>query len=106
MSRLTGSRLKQCIGRHTPECTRKVALAVLLLANGLRSATPRRLRELENEHGAFRMRTYSRDGVQHYILESPKPDAPACARYWIKANLRSSPCTGPRRVLGLLSAYL
>jgi hypothetical protein len=58
-----------------------VPLAELLLANGLRSATPRRLRELEMEHGAFRIRTYSRDRVQHYVLEDPNPDIASCARY-------------------------
>ena len=83
-----------------------VPLAELLLANGLRSATPRRLRELENEHGAFRMRTYAKDRVQHYVLESPEPDAAACARYWIKSNLRRSSSSAPQRVLGLLSAYV
>jgi hypothetical protein len=83
-----------------------VPLAELLLANGLRSATPRRLRELENEHGAFRIATYARDRVQHYVLESPAPDAAACARYWIKANLRRSSSSPPQRVLGLLTAYV
>jgi hypothetical protein len=83
-----------------------VPLAELLLANGLRSATPRRLRELENEHGAFRMKTYAKDRVQHYVLESPEPDAAACARYWIKSNLRGSSSGPPQRVLGLLSAYV
>ncbi len=83
-----------------------VSLAELLLANGLRSATPRRLRELENEHGAFHMKTYAKDRVQHYVLESPEPDAAACARYWIKSNLRHSPSGHSQRALGLLSAYV
>jgi hypothetical protein len=83
-----------------------VPLAELLLANGLRSATPRRLRELENEHGAFHMKTYAKDHVQHYVLESSEPNAAACARYWIKSNLRSSRSGAPQRVLGLLSAYI
>lgn len=83
-----------------------VPLAELLLANGLRPATPRRLRELENEHGAFRMKTYAKDRVQHYVLESPEPDVATCARYWIKSNLRHSRSGAAQRVLGLLSAYV
>lgn len=84
-----------------------VPLAELLLVNGLRSATPRRLRELKTEHGAFRMRTYSRDGVQHYILEDVAPDVEQCARYWIRANLRAADhLPAARRVLALLSAHL
>jgi hypothetical protein len=83
-----------------------VPLPELLLANGLRSGTPRRLRELETEHGSFRMNTYSKDGVQHYVLEDPHPDVNACARYWIKYNLRRGDLPPARRVLGLLSAYL
>lgn len=82
-----------------------VPLAELLLVNGLRSATPRRLRELETEHGAFRMRTYSRDRVQHYVLEDANPNVEKCARYWIKANLRASRMIPPRRALALLSAF-
>jgi hypothetical protein len=83
-----------------------VPLPELLLANGLRSATPRRLRELETEHGSFKMQTYSRHRVQHYVLESAEPDLAACARYWVKANLRESTMPAARRVLGLLSAYI
>ena len=83
-----------------------VPLPELLLANGLRSGTPRRLRELETEHGCFKMRTYSKDRVQHYVLESAEPDLHACARYWIKANLRESAMPPARRVLALLSAYV
>lgn len=83
-----------------------VPLPELLLVNGLRSGTPRRLRELELEHGAFAVRTYSRDRVQHYVLESPDPDVVACARYWVRANLRESGLSPSRRVLALLSAFL
>lgn len=83
-----------------------VPLPELLLANGLRSGTPRRLRELETEHGCFKMRTYSKDRIQHYVLESAEPDLRACARYWIKANLRESAMPPARRVLGLLSGYV
>ena len=67
-----------------------VPLPELLLANGLRPGTPRRLRELETEHGSFKMRTFSKDRVQRYILADAHPDVNACARYWIKANLRES----------------
>lgn len=81
-----------------------VPLAELLLANGLRSATPRRLRELETEHGAFHMRTFARDRVQHYVLESAEPDVAACAGYWIRWNLRHSEIAPARRVLALLSS--
>jgi hypothetical protein len=83
-----------------------VPLAELLLANGLRSATPRRLRELETEHGAFRIRTYNKDRVQYYSLESPEPNIPECAQYWIKANLRDSKLRPAPRVLALLSAFI
>lgn len=83
-----------------------VTLAELLLANGLRSGTPRRLRELEHEHGAFDIHTYSRDHVQHYVLSSPEPDTNECSRYWILANLRASDLTSERRVLGILTAFL
>ena len=83
-----------------------VPLPELLLVNGLRSGTPRRLRELELEHGAFAMRTYSRDRVQHYILEKPDPDVGVCAAYWVRANLRDSELPAARRVLGLLSAFV
>jgi hypothetical protein len=83
-----------------------VPLPELLLVNGLRSGTPRRLRELELEHGAFSMRTYSRDRVQHYILDSPAPDVAVCAAYWVRANLRDSELAASRRVLALLSAFV
>jgi hypothetical protein len=83
-----------------------VPLPELLLVNGLRSGTPRRLRELELEHGAFSIRTYSRDRVQHYILDNPDPDVPVCAAYWVRANLRDSELSASRRVLALLSAFL
>ena len=83
-----------------------VPLAELLLANGLRSATPRRLRELETEHGAFRLRTYSTARVQHYVLESPDPNIADCARYWIKANLRASALRPAPRILAMLSAFV
>ena len=76
-----------------------VPLPELLLANGLRSATPRRLRELETEHGAFEMRTFSRDRLQHYVLVRPEPDLDRCGRYWIRANIRDSRLPAGRRVL-------
>jgi hypothetical protein len=101
----------------SPQCKRLLAvllrdlgtpvpLAELLLANGLRSATSRRLRELEHEHGSFWMKTYAKDRVRYYVLERPEPDVAACARYWIKSNLRCSSSGPPQRVLGLLSAYV
>jgi hypothetical protein len=83
-----------------------VPLPELLLGNALRSGTPRRLRELQTEHGMFRIRTFSRDGIQHYVLEDPEPDIEACCRYWIRSNLRNSNLSPERRVLGLLSAEL
>lgn len=83
-----------------------VPLPELLLANGLRSATPRRLRELETEHGAFEMRTFSRDRLQHYVLVRPEPDLDRCGRYWIRANIRDSRLPAARRVLALLSAEM
>lgn len=84
-----------------------VPLPELLLANALRSATPRRLRELETEHGAFSIRTFARDRVQHYLLESAEPDIDACCRYWIRSNLRQHrTLSDERRVLGLLSSDL
>jgi hypothetical protein len=83
-----------------------VPLPELLLGNALRSGTPRRLRELQTEHGAFRIRTFSKDGIQHYVLEHPEPDVEACCRYWIRSNLRNSDLSSERRVLGLLSAEL
>lgn len=83
-----------------------VPLAELLLVNGLRSATPRRLRELETEHGSFSIRTFSKKRVQHYELEHAEPDIDACCRYWIRANLRNSDLPSPRRALALLSAEL
>jgi hypothetical protein len=83
-----------------------VPLPELLLANALRSATPRRLRELETEHGSFAIKTFAKDRVQHYVLERPDPDVSACCRYWIRANLRNSDLSSERRVLGLLSSEL
>ena len=81
-----------------------VPLPELLLANGLRSATPRRLRELETEHGGFLIRTSSRDRQQHYTLERAEPDIDRCSRYWIRSNIRASGLSPARRVLALLSA--
>jgi hypothetical protein len=81
-----------------------VPLAELLLANGLRSATPRRLRELQHEHGSFSIRTFARDRVQQYLLEDPAPDVDACARYWLRSNLRNGGLSPERRALALLSA--
>ena len=97
---------KRLLGVLTRDIGTPVPLAELLLANGLRSATPRRLRELETEHGAFRIRTYSKERVQYYTLESAEPDAAKCARYWIKANLRDSRLRPAARVLALLSAFV
>lgn len=100
------SQCKRLLGVLTRDIGTPVPLAELLLANGLRSGTPRRLRELETEHGAFRIRTYSKDRVQYYQLESPDPNVEECARYWIKANLRDSDLKPAARVLALLSAVV
>lgn len=100
------SQCKRLLGVLMRDIGTPVALAELLLANGLRSATPRRLRELETEHGAFRIRTYSKDRVQYYELESPDPNVAECARYWIKANLRDSDLKPAPRILALLSAFV
>ena len=99
-----GSQCKRLLAVLIRDVGTPVPLAELLLANGLRSATPRRLRELETEHGFFAIRTFSKDRVQHYLLEHPDPDIDACCRYWIRANLRNSPLPAERRALGLLSA--
>jgi hypothetical protein len=101
-----GAQCKRLLAILIRDVGTPVPLAELLLSNGLRSATPRRLRELETEHGCFAIRTFSRDRVQHYVLEDPEPDIPACSRYWIRANLRNSPLSAERRALALLSAEL
>jgi hypothetical protein len=105
-SKPMSSQCKRLLGVLTRDLGSPVPLAELLLANGLRSATPRRLRELETEHGSFQIRTFAKDRVQYYTLESPDPDLSACTRYWIKANLRASSLGPARRVLAMLSAYL
>ena len=101
-----GSQCRRLLSILLRDVGTAVPLQELLLANGLRSATPRRLRELETEHGSFAIRTFSRDRVQHYVLESADPDIDACCRYWIRSNLRNSSLSSERRVLAVLSAEL
>ena len=100
------SQCKRLLGVLMRDIGTPVPLAELLLANGLRSATPRRLRELETEHGSFHIQTYSKERVQYYKLERPDPNVAECARYWIKANLRNSGLKPAARVLALLSAFV
>jgi hypothetical protein len=86
-----------------------VPLQELLLINGLRSATSRRLRELETEHGHFKIHVEGSGDATAYVLEDPEPDIDATANYWLKWNLRNASTksiTPHRRLLGLLSAHL
>lgn len=103
-SKAMGLQCKRLLGLLLRDVGIPVPLPELLLANGLRSATPRRLRELETEHGCFAIQTFNRSKIQHYVLTSPDPDADACARYWIRSNLRSSDISPPRKVLALLTS--
>jgi hypothetical protein len=105
-SKPMGSQSRRLLGVLLRDVSTPVPLPELLLANALRSGTPRRLRELQMEHGAFQIRTFSRDRVQHYLLEHPDPDVATCCRYWIRANLRDSRLGPERRVLALLSSQL
>jgi len=87
----------------------EVPLHELLLVNGLHNATSRRLRELETEHGHFRMRVTGTGDSTAYILESATPDIAATSYYWLKRNIRNrkkKTITPHQRLLALLSARL
>jgi len=101
-----GGQCKRLLGVLIRDIGTPVPLPELLLANGLRSATPRRLRELETEHGAFEIRTFAKDRLQHYVLVHPEPDLDRCARYWLRSNIRNSRLPPSRRVLAVLSAEI
>ena len=87
----------------------EVPLQELLLVNGLRNATSRRLRELGTEHGHFSIRVVGTGDATAYVLESSVPDIDATAFYWLKRNIRDRDKGTIRpheRLLALLSARL
>ncbi len=103
---LMGAQNRRLLGILLQRIGEPVPLPELLLANGLRSATPRRLRELQTEHGFFAIETFTEGRVSHYALRSPDPDIDACAAYWMKKNIRDSALGPHARLIALLSAQV
>lgn len=101
-----GTQNKRLLGLMLTRVGEPLSQHELALANGLRSATSRRIRELETEHGFFEIRTYSEGRVTHYVLERSTPDIPACAAYWLRRNIRESNLGPHARLVALLSAYV
>jgi hypothetical protein len=86
-----------------------VPLHELLVVNGLRNATSRRLRELETEHGHFSIEVTGSGDSTAYTLKHAIPDLDATAYYWLRRNIRTRKPKTIRpyeRLLALLSARL
>jgi 5-methylcytosine-specific restriction endonuclease McrA len=83
-----------------------VPLIELLLANGLRTDTPRRLRELREEHGGWQIEQAGVGRRSRYRLASTTPDVDASARWWLHNNIRNSGMPPHERILVLLKAHL
>jgi hypothetical protein len=83
-----------------------VPLSTLLAVNEFQSATPRRLRELRNEHGGWQLESAGSGTQTTYRLESARPDVDACSWYWLRRNIRDSGLSPERRLVALLSARL
>ncbi|HEY8589524.1 MAG TPA: HNH endonuclease signature motif containing protein [Naasia sp.] len=108
-SRKTGRQNRRLLAYLMAHVGEEVSLQELLLVNGLHNGTSRRLRELETEHGHFRVTVEGKGDKTTYRLESVDPDIPATAYYWLKKNIRDrkkGTITPHNRLLALLSARL
>jgi hypothetical protein len=85
----------------------RVPLIDLLLANSLRTDTPKRIRELREEHGGWKISSGGNGRGAYYVLESAKPDPGRSARWWLKNNIRTAKdFNAVERILTLLRAHL
>jgi hypothetical protein len=83
-----------------------VALVDLLLANNLSTDTPKRIRELREEHGGWDIESSGSGRGSRYRLRSSSPDLVASAAWWLKNNIRNSQLPPQDRILTLLKARL